>query len=97
MTRWFEAHTVRRVGRFRQVEPAVVVEVAFDVIQRSNWHGSGFALRFPHIVRLRTDEGPTGIDTLATVDRRHRELQHDAEHLVTAEAGHSRLRSTEGS
>ena len=51
MTRWFEAHTVRHYGRFRQVEPSVVVEVAFDVIQRSNRHQSGFALRFPRIVR----------------------------------------------
>ena len=97
MTRWFEAHTVRRVGRFRQVEPAVVVEVAFDVIQRSNRHQSGFALRFPRIVRLRTDKDPTGIDSLATVDRLHRELQLGAEYLVTAEARNSKVRLTEGS
>ena len=86
MTRWFEAHTVRRFGRFRQVEPLVVIEVAFDVIQRSNRHQSGFALRFPRIVRLRTDKQPTEIDTLATVERLHRELQYGAEYLVTAEA-----------
>jgi DNA ligase-1 len=86
MTRWFEAHTVRRVGRFRQVDPVVVVEVAFDVIQRSNRHQSGFALRFPRIVRLRIDKSPTEIDTLATVDRLHRELQYGAEYLVTAGA-----------
>ena len=35
MTRWFEAHTIARYGRYRQVEPTVVVEVAFDVIVRS--------------------------------------------------------------
>jgi hypothetical protein len=86
MTRWFEAHTVRRFGRFRQVEPTVVVEVAFDVIQRSNRHQSGFALRFPRIVRLRIDKSPTEIDTLANVERLHRELQYGAEYLVTAEA-----------
>ena len=34
MTRWFEAHTIARFGRYRQVEPTVVVEVAFDVILR---------------------------------------------------------------
>ena len=85
-TRWFEAHTVRRFGRFRQVEPFVVIEVAFDVIQRSNRHQSGFSLRFPRIVRLRTDKGPAEIDTLANVERLHRELQHDAEFLVTAGA-----------
>jgi DNA ligase-1 len=86
MTRWFEAHTVRQLGRFRVVEPSVVVEVAFDVIMRSNRHQSGFALRFPRIVRIRTDKPATEIDTLATVERLHRELQLGAEYLVTAGA-----------
>ena len=45
MTKWFEAHTIARYGRYRQVEPQVVVEVAFDVIVRSNRHQSGFSLR----------------------------------------------------
>ena len=85
MTRWFEAHTIRQFGRYRQVEPIVVVEVAFDVIQRSSRHQSGFALRFPRIVGLRTDKSPTEIDTLATVERLYRDLQHGAEYLVTAE------------
>jgi DNA ligase-1 len=83
MTAWFEAHTVRHMGRFRQVEPLVVVEVAFDVIQRSSRHQSGYALRFPRIVALRTDKNPSEIDTLANVERLHRELQHGAEYLVT--------------
>jgi DNA ligase-1 len=85
MTGWFEAHTVRRLGRFRQVEPTVVVEVAFDVIMRSTRHQSGFALRFPRIVRIRTDKDATQIDTLETVERLHRELQDGAEYLVTAD------------
>ena len=51
MTRWFEAHTISTHGRYRVVEPAVVVEVAFDVIMRSTRHASGFALRFPRIAR----------------------------------------------
>jgi len=83
MTVWFEAHTVRHLGRFRQVEPLVVVEVAFDVIQRSSRHQSGYALRFPRIVALRTDKNPGEVDTLANVERLHRELQHGAEYLVT--------------
>lgn len=83
LTRWFEAHTIRRHGRYRVVEPQVVVEVAFDVIMRSARHRSGFALRFPRIVRLRTDKTPADIDTLATVERLFRELQPTAEHLVT--------------
>jgi len=95
MTRWFEAHTIHQFGRYRQVEPAIVVEVAFDVIQRSNRHQSGFALRFPRIVGLRPDKSPTEIDTLANVDRLHRELQYGAEYLVTAEARASQRRSIE--
>ena len=86
MTGWFEAHTIRQYGRFRQVEPLIVVEVAFDVIARSSRHQSGFALRFPRIVRLRPDKGPADIDSLATVERLHGELQAGAEYLVTAAA-----------
>src|SRR5207247_5345211 len=58
MTRWFEGHTISQHGRYRVVEPTVVVEVAFDVILRSNRHKSGFALRFPRIARLRVDKDP---------------------------------------
>jgi DNA ligase-1 len=86
MTRWFEGHTIRQLGRFRLVEPTVVVEIAFDLIQRSTRHQSGFALRFPRIVRLRPDKTAEEIDTLQTVQRLHRELQVGAEYLVTAEA-----------
>jgi DNA ligase-1 len=95
MTRWFQDHTVRQLGRFRQVEPLVVVEIAFDVIQRSNRHQSGFALRFPRIVRLRTDKTPVEIDSLANVERLHRELQYGAEYLITAEARNAAGRAVE--
>lgn len=54
-------------GRVRAVRPEVVLEVAFDGIQRSTRHKSGFALRFPRIVRLRPDKSATEIDTLARV------------------------------
>lgn len=86
MTRWFEAHTIARFGRFRQVEPAVVVEIAFDVIVRSQRHASGFALRFPRIVRIRDDKTPDEIDTVATVTALFEGLQHGSENLVTAGA-----------
>ena len=64
MTDFFRAHTIRQVGRFHVVEPTVVVEIAFDVIHRSNRHDSGFALRFPRIFRLRPDKDASEIDTL---------------------------------
>ena len=88
MTEWFEAHTLARYGRYRTVEPTVVVEVAFDVIVRSNRHRSGFSLRFPRIVRLRPDKAPDEIDSVATVEAIWRGLQHGPEHLVTARTGH---------
>ncbi len=86
MTRWFEAHTLERHGRYRTVEPTVVVEVAFDVIVRSTRHRSGFSLRFPRIARLRPDKAPEEIDTVATVEALWQGLQHGVEHLVTARA-----------
>ena len=86
MTRWFEAHTISIHGRFRVVEPAVVVEIAFDVIMRSTRHRSGYALRFPRIVRIRMDKPADEIDTLTTVRRLYEDLQLGAEHLVTASA-----------
>jgi DNA ligase-1 len=95
MTRWFDTHTVRKIGRYRQVDPVVVVEVTFDIIQRSNRHQSGFALRFPRIVRLRIDKSPTEIDTLANVERLHREFQLGAEYLVTAAVRGSQAGSAE--
>ena len=86
MTRWFEEHTISRHGRYRVVEPTVVVEVAFDVILRSNRHKSGFALRFPRIAHLRLDKSAAEADTLETVRQLYEGLQHGAEHLVTAAA-----------
>jgi len=86
MTAWFETHTIARFGRYRQVEPTVVVEVAFDVIVKSNRHQSGFSLRFPRIADLRRDKPPDEIDTLETVRALYEDLQHGAEHLVTAGA-----------
>jgi DNA ligase-1 len=78
MTAWFEAHTVSTHGRYRVVEPSVVIEVAFDVIQRSPRHRSGFSLRFPRIARLRLDKPPGEADTLATVEALFVGLQNEA-------------------
>jgi DNA ligase-1 len=71
MTEWFRAHTVKEFGhgRVRVVEPRIVIEVTFDRVQPSNRHKSGYALRFPRIVRLRPDKTVDEIDTLATVSK----------------------------
>jgi DNA ligase-1 len=71
MTRFFLDHTVADSGHVRLVEPNTVIEVAFDAILRSDRHGSGFALRFPRIVRLRDDKPPAEIDTLSRVRDLH--------------------------
>ncbi len=86
MTRWYEAHTLSVHGRYRRVEPAVVVEIAFDVIMRSTRHRSGYALRFPRIARLRPDRHAAEADTTATVAQLFESLQQGAEHLVAASA-----------
>lgn len=69
MTEWFRAHTIQEFahGRVRVVEPRIVLEVTFDRVQPSNRHKSGYALRFPRIVRLRPDKDVDEIDTLETV------------------------------
>jgi DNA ligase-1 len=65
MTQWFVDHTVVSDGRRLIVEPTVVVEIAFDIIQRSTLHESGLAMRFPRVVRLRPDKGPNEASTLS--------------------------------
>lgn len=67
LTQWFIAHAAGERGYGIAVEPSIVLEVAFDIVQRSTLHESGFALRFPRIVRLRGDKPPEEIDTLARV------------------------------
>lgn len=67
LTRLLRAHATQRFGRVTLVEPMVVLEVAFDGIQRSPRHKSGFALRFPRILRWRTDKQAREADTLERV------------------------------
>ncbi len=64
MTKWFLEHTVDDQGFRREVEPKIVLEVAFNNVMKSDRHESGFALRFPRIVRLRPDKSAEEADTL---------------------------------
>ncbi len=68
LTEHFTEITVEDFGRYRTVAPEVIIEVAFDRIMRSGRHRSGFALRFPRIVRIRTDKSLAEIDDLAGVE-----------------------------
>ena len=70
-TRRFLETTTADYGRARAVRPEVVLEVAFDSIQESGRHRSGYALRFPRIVRIRDDKPVAEIDTLARVRELH--------------------------
>ncbi|HEX6772890.1 MAG TPA: ATP-dependent DNA ligase [Acidobacteriaceae bacterium] len=68
LSKYFHEHTIEDFGHWRSVEPTVVLEVAFNNLMRSDRHASGFAMRFPRIMRIRTDKPVEEIDTLARVE-----------------------------
>ncbi|HEX6783820.1 MAG TPA: cisplatin damage response ATP-dependent DNA ligase [Sphingomicrobium sp.] len=65
--RWVRGHTIQRFGPVREVEKALVLEVAFDSIHKSGRHKSGLAMRFPRISRIRTDKPANEADLIATL------------------------------
>jgi DNA ligase 1 len=67
MTKRLREITIEDKGNKIQVKPVIVLEVAFDTIQKSDRHDSGFALRFPRIKNIRIDKGINDIDTLEKV------------------------------
>ena len=69
MTERLRAITLEDHGHYRTVRPEIVLEVAFNHLQRSRRHTSGYALRFPRIVRIREDRAPENASTLADVER----------------------------
>ena len=77
MTQWFLAHQTSEQGLRLEVEPKIVLEVAFNNMMRSTRHESGYAFRFPRILRLRPDKPPEDADTIETV-RDIYERQHSA-------------------
>jgi DNA ligase-1 len=64
LTEHFKQNTLVDRGRYREVKPDIVLEVAFNSIQPSNRHASGLALRFPRIKAIRRDKSVDAIDTL---------------------------------
>ena len=67
LDRWVRSHTVERFGPVREVDKALVLEVAFDSIHRSTRHKSGLAMRFPRISRIRTDKPAAEADRVETL------------------------------
>lgn len=82
LTERFRASATGSDGRRFDVPPDVVLEIAFDAVQRSDRHDSGFALRFPRIVRWRRDRSPGDISTLQDV----RQIFLSSDNLNRAEA-----------
>jgi DNA ligase-1 len=91
LTEHFKQNTIVDHGRYREVKPDIVLEVAFNSIQPSSRHISGLALRFPRIKAIRRDKTVDAIDTLAyarelaaqhsdrsTVERSNREAKSSA-------------------
>lgn len=69
LTKHFLKHVIRQRGRYHEVTPEVVLEIAFDAIKESDRHTSGLAMRFPRIARIRTDKTVKDIDTVASARR----------------------------
>jgi ATP-dependent DNA ligase len=65
MTEHFQATTIEKHGPVHRVQPTVVLEIAFDRIQESSRHKSGYAMRFPRIARIRDDKT---VDQISTID-----------------------------
>jgi DNA ligase-1 len=67
LDRWVRGHTIERFGPVREVDKALVLEVAFDSIHLSKRHKSGLAMRFPRISRIRTDKPANEADSIAAL------------------------------
>ncbi len=65
---WVREHAEGRFGPVTQVEQSLVVEVAFDAVQRSTRHKSGVAMRFPRFHRIRWDKPADEADRLETLE-----------------------------
>ena len=68
LDRWVRSNTTDRFGPVRAVHPEVVLEIAFDAVQRSRRHKSGIAMRFPRIKRIRWDKPAAEADRLDTLE-----------------------------
>jgi DNA ligase-1 len=73
LDRYVRNHTVNRFGPVREVEygkdKGLVLEVAFEGLQRSTRHKSGVAMRFPRISRIRWDKPAAEADRIETLEK----------------------------
>jgi DNA ligase 1 len=68
LTKLLKPLVINESGKEVKVKPKVVIEVKFEEIQKSPTYSSGYALRFPRLVRLRNDRGPDDASTLDLVE-----------------------------
>lgn len=68
LDKFVREHTVNKFGPVREVEPKLVVEIAFDSIHRSTRHKSGVAMRFPRFHAIRWDKDPEEADKLESLE-----------------------------
>ena len=69
LDKWIRRHTIERHGPVRSVEPVQVFELGFEGIAPSSRHKSGVAVRFPRMLRWRTDKPAAEADTLENLRR----------------------------
>lgn len=67
LDKWVRDHTVHRFGPVREVEPGLVLELAFDSVHASKRHKSGLAMRFPRVHRIRWDKPIEEADRVETL------------------------------
>lgn len=65
LDKWVRHNTIQKFGPVREVKKALVLEIAFDAVNESKRHKSGYALRFPRINRIRWDKPALEADLLA--------------------------------
>jgi DNA ligase-1 len=78
--RFIRDNTIETFGPVRRVKPELVFELGFEGIQKSSRHKSGFAVRFPRILRWRMDKTPEEADSLATIQAMLESFEHGGEH-----------------
>ena len=69
LDKFVREHTINIFGPVREVEPKLVVEIAFDSIHKSARHKSGVAMRFPRFHAIRWDKDPEEADRLSTLEK----------------------------
>ena len=73
LTEELKKNIIQEKGREVKLKPKVVVEIVFEEIQQSPSYSSGYALRFPRILRLREDKGVRDISTLKEIEKIYQE------------------------